>query len=234
MKIQSVSISGLIQVNDEVCLNISHPTLKEIQPGQFLQVMSAEDGELLPTILYPCGMLGSSRLFSGDLPKSWQPGVEIHFRGPRGNGFHLPPLARRVAFTSLDFTSLNPLLPLADEALNNGAEVTVVSEKCLTNLAAEVEVLPLSELHQIKEWSDYLAAMIPARKITEFQRALEVQIGTNTNSQIEVLVQTPIICDEVSGCGACAVNTSRGWKLACKDGPVFSLDELVLNEGNHG
>jgi NAD(P)H-flavin reductase len=34
-------------------------------------------------------------------------------------------------------------------------------------------------------------------------------------------------CGGVADCGACAVETRLGWKLACEDGPVFDLIDLL-------
>jgi len=36
----------------------------------------------------------------------------------------------------------------------------------------------------------------------------------------------PMPCGGLGDCGLCAVDLKRGWKLACKDGPVFDLNEL--------
>jgi hypothetical protein len=34
-------------------------------------------------------------------------------------------------------------------------------------------------------------------------------------------------CAGLAACGVCAVQTRRGWKLACVDGPVFDLKEIM-------
>ncbi|MEK6573063.1 MAG: 2Fe-2S iron-sulfur cluster-binding protein [Chloroflexota bacterium] len=39
------------------------------------------------------------------------------------------------------------------------------------------------------------------------------------------LVTCPMPCG-TGACGACAVKTIHGWKMACVDGPFFSLTEL--------
>jgi dihydroorotate dehydrogenase electron transfer subunit len=44
---------------------------------------------------------------------------------------------------------------------------------------------------------------------------------------VKALVMTPIPCGGIAECGACAVPAHRGWKLACRDGPVFNLNELA-------
>jgi len=45
--------------------------------------------------------------------------------------------------------------------------------------------------------------------------------------EAQVLVVTPMPCGGLAECGVCAFTTRRGWKMACKDGPVFDLSELI-------
>jgi hypothetical protein len=42
----------------------------------------------------------------------------------------------------------------------------------------------------------------------------------------QVLITTPMPCAGLAKCGACAIASRRGWKLACEDGPVFDLNHL--------
>lgn len=234
MKTHSVSISGLEQINGEVCIQLK--TLPFVVPtaGQFFQAFAAESNDLLPTLLFPCRLAHDELVLCGDIPKSWMPGTELHLRGPRGNGFHLPPLTRRVALTTLDTISLNRLLALADFALANRAEVTLFTGQHLSDLAPEIEVLPLEELSQAKDWADYLAAVLQPGQVNDFRNGLQLNSGKITPLTAEVMLDTPMPCDESSACGACAVYTSRGWRLACKDGPVFALDDLLSEDGSLG
>jgi len=234
MKIHTLNILGLHQVNHETCVQLSGKPLSQFRPGQYLQALAPEFGELLPTLLYPCLRQQDAWICCGEVPRQWQPGVELHLRGPRGNGFHLPGLARHVALTSLDQVSLNRLLPLALQALENGAEVTLLTDRLLTDLPAEVEVLGLEELEQVKGWMEYLAVVLHPAALTDLQRRLDLWNPNKKAAVVEVMIDTPMICDDGSACGVCAVNTSRGWKLACKDGPVFSLNELAMEEAGHG
>ena len=222
-----------MNVNGESCLRLDSDAMVNCNPGQFLQAFAEESGDLLPSLLFPCGVEGPP-LFCGVFPRHWLPGTRIHLRGPRGNGFHLPPLARRVVLTSMDEFSFNRLLPLAAQALRNGAEVTLVTDTIPSELAPEIEVLPLNEVGGIKSWADSLVAVLPYEKITSFIRALELVPGNPLPFQAEVMVDNPMICDESSSCGVCAVLTSNGWKLACKDGPVFPLEDLMVEESAHG
>jgi len=232
MKTQQVAIDSLVQVNNEICLHLSLTSIPMVGPGQYFQVCDAEDDLLLPGVLHVCRVEGNSVLLCGETHKYWLPGTELHLRGPKGNGFHLPPLAKRVALTTLDRSSLNPLMPVANLALQMGAEVTLLTNRPLTDLPAEIEVLALDELETVKGWADYLAAVSTCENLPALQRKMQVSSGNKP--LVEVLIDTPMICAESSACGACAVQTRKGWRLACKDGPVFKLDDLALEEGAHG
>lgn len=234
MKTHSVIISGLEQVNDEVCVQIKPQAFVQPIAGQFFQAFAAESEDLIPTLLHPCRVVATELVLCGDIPKSWAPGTELHLRGPRGNGFHLPPLTRRVALTTLDHFSVNRIMALADSALEKGAEVSLFTNQHLSGLAPEIEVLPLEELYQAKDWADYLAAVLKPNQVSTFRNELKLNAGRKTPFTAEVLLEIPMICDETSACGVCAVYTSRGWRLACKDGPVFALEELLPEDGSLG
>ena len=45
--------------------------------------------------------------------------------------------------------------------------------------------------------------------------------------EAQALIVTPMPCGGIAECGVCAVTVRRGWKMACKDGPVFDLKELT-------
>lgn len=228
------TITGLEQINGEVCVQLK--TLPFLQPiaGQFFQVFAADSEDLLPTLLYPCRVNSNELILCGDIPKSWAPGTDLHLRGPRGNGFHLPPLIHRLALTTLDQCSVNRLLVLADTALANRAEVSLFTNQHPSDLAPEIEVLPLEELTQAKDWADYLAAVLQPGQFNAFRNSLQLNPGRKIPFNVEVMLQISMICDESSACGVCSVYTSRRWRLACKDGPVFPLDDLPGEDGSLG
>lgn len=232
MKTHAVIISGLEQINDEVCIQIKPQSFAPPVAGQFFQAFAADADNLLPILLHPCRISSAELLLCGDIPKSWAPGTELHIRGPRGNGFHLPSLAHRVALTTLDQFSLNRIMPLAETALAKDAEVTLFTDRPLSNLAPEIEVLPLDELSQARDWADYLAAVLRPNQVNAFRNRQQLNGVRKIPCTAEVMLEVPMICDETSACGVCAVSSSRGWRLACKDGPVFALDDLLTEDGS--
>jgi len=234
VKTHSTIITGLEQINDEVCIQLTAQPFLQPIAGQFFQAFAAESTDLLPTLLHPCRVASAELVLCGDIPKDWAPGTELHIRGPRGNGFHLPPLTRKVALSTLDGLSINYVMALANAALSTGVEVTLFTNQRLSELAPEIEVLPLEELSQAKDWADYLAAVLLPDQVPPFRETLKINPGKRMPFTVEVMLKTPMICDELSTCGACAVFTSRGWRLACKDGPVFALDDLLPEDGSLG
>ncbi|MHB8087057.1 MAG: iron-sulfur cluster-binding protein [Anaerolineaceae bacterium] len=234
MKTHSVKISGLEQVNGEVCVQLKTQPFLQPSAGQFFQAFAADSEDLLPTLLYPCRVSSTELLLCGDIPKSWTPGTDLHLRGPRGNGFHLPPMTRRLALTSLDQCNANRLLALADTGLANRTEVSLFTNQHPSDLAPEIEVLPLEELTQAKDWADFLAAVLQPGQINAFRNCLKLIPGRKTPFTVEILLEISMICDESSACGVCSVYTNRGWRMACKDGPVFALDDLPGEDGSLG
>jgi len=234
VKTHSVIITGLEQINDEVCVQIKTQAFLQPIAGQFFQVFAADSDDLLPMLLHPCRISATDLVLCGDFPRNWAPGTELHIRGPRGNGFHLPPLAKKAALTTLDQFSLNRIMALANLALENNIEVTLFTNQHLSDLAPEIEILPLDELNLVRDWADYLAAVLLPNQVNAFRNRLQLNGGRKIPCTAEVMLEMPMICDETSACGVCSVYTSRGWRLACKDGPVFALDDLPEEDGGLG
>ena len=84
------------------------------------------------------------------------------------------------------------------------ASVVVYTQSAPTGLPADVEVLPLDLLPDLRSrmgLRPYVRLACPA----------------------QVLVTTPMACTGLADCGVCAVMTKDGWALTCSDGPVFDF-----------
>ncbi len=153
------------------------------------------------------------------------PGMEISLRGPLGNGFALPASARKIALIALDVLP-SRLRGLIRPALSQGAAVVFVSDSQVENLADEVEVQPLSALGEVFAWADYAAFDVTRENLSGLMERLGKPNQLSAGKEADVLVRTPVPCGGVAECGVCAVVTKSGWKMACKDGPMFKLDYL--------
>ena len=203
---------------------ISCPAAMIPSPGQYLLASDASDSPLPVPIFYtdsaPKGFIAAA-----PMPDSWSPGREIYLRGPLGRGFSLPAPARKVGLVAFD-DAPSRLRGLVQPALKQGAAVVLVSDFAAETLPDDVEVQPMSALAEILEWADYLAFDVAREKLPELRECLGSMKQVWAWKDTQVLIRTPMPCGGVADCGICAVTLKSGWKMACKDGPVFALNEI--------
>lgn len=159
------------------------------------------------------------------LPASWLPGQRLALRGPQGQGFSLPGHLRRLALVVYEDSPAR-LLRLAYQAQQAGAEVALFCEPPLPALPDWLEANPLSALPEALAWADFCALDLPGEALADLRRRLGLASPAHLPCPAQALVRLPMPCGGVAGCSACALPTTRGWKLACLDGPVFDLFQL--------
>ncbi len=160
------------------------------------------------------------------VPSSLQPGDYLSLRGPFGQGFKLPASMRRLALASF-VPGAARLLPLAEQAIQMGAEVALFCDAPPSGLPSDLEASPLTNLAEAHGWADFLGVDIPLERLSELREPLRWYNQKSVSPVGQVLVYTDIPCGGMAECGVCAIRTRRGWKLICKDGPVFGLDEVL-------
>jgi dihydroorotate dehydrogenase electron transfer subunit len=197
-------------------------------PGQYLlaHALSEPDAPLPhPVFLassHPRGFYAAQ-----PLPVAWTPGTELSLRGPLGRGFHLPAFARRVALAAFD-RNCSRISSLLEPALAQKAEITLLTDNVPDGLPPAIEILPLTTLTETAQWADYLAIDIPRALIATIQTQLEhIHQNFISGYAMEILVETPLPCGGVAECGVCAIHTPKGYRLACKEGPVFDLKSVL-------
>ena len=162
------------------------------------------------------------------LPADWQPGDRFAYLPPQSQGFHLPASARRVALCALGVAPIR-LLPLIVQSLAQDATVTLFcdpqpSADILHRIPSVVEVAPLAVLTENLTWPDYLAADLRRDSLSQLAEILPEE---KLLFEAQALVRTAMPCHGIGECGVCAVEIRRGHKLACVDGPVFALAEVL-------
>jgi len=203
---------------------ISCPAKLIPSPGQYLLAGTASSSDLLPVSLFSTESTPES--FTASAPEMWTPGTEVYLRGPLGRGFILPVSVRKVALIAFDVSPAR-LRGLIQPALKQGAAVVLVCETSEDNLPDAVEVQPLSALNDVFAWADYVAFDISRENLFEIRESLIGVDQMSLKAEAQVLVHTPMPCGGVAECGVCTVTTKSNGKLACKDGPVFDLREIV-------
>ena len=137
----------------------------------------------------------------------------------------MPASVRRVALVALSKTHAR-LKPLLTDALAQNASVVLFSDLNVLDLPPEVEAQPLSALAEVVAWADYLAVDVERESLQKLWTLLGGREQARDLVKAQALIVTPVPCGGMADCGVCAVNIRHGWKLACKDGPVFNLWDL--------
>ena len=197
-------------------------------PGRYLQAHEEGSESPLSTQLFAARIDAHGFLAAPPIPNAWGPGTVVNVRGPLGNGFGLPPTARRVALIAFNSAAAR-LLPIAESALKQAAAVSLLTGESSSGLPLELEVHPLKALNEILRWCDYAAIDVEAASLGAFRQALGGSAARAPHGTAQVLVETWMPCGAIAECGVCAIRTAEGPRLVCADGPVFELS-LLLTE----
>lgn len=208
----------------ERAAKIRCPEAGRAAPGQYLLAWrDSEPDSPLPHPVFVAGTWLQGFYAAAPLPAIWGPGTTLTLRGPLGTGFQLPAIARRVALIAPGAKHAS-LLGLVAPALTQKAAVALCCDHTPTDIPSEVEILPLSALRETAAWADYLA--LETARDSLAQLPIHEILSNFNGHSAEALIHTPVACGGIAECAACALETRQGWRLACKDGPVFPLKDL--------
>jgi len=197
-------------------------------PGQYL-LAQAESGanSALPVPVFLAAATPNGFQAATPWPANWTPGTKLMLKGPLGKGFSLPPAARKVVLASWS-KSQGRVLALLEACRRQKAEVALLSENTPVGLPLSVEVLPLAALPEVAAWADYAALDMPRDEIADILSGQSLRDALpHLSGYAQVFIETPVPCGGLAECGVCAVETRKGIRLACKDGPVFDLAEIT-------
>jgi hypothetical protein len=203
-------------------------------PGRYLLARAAGTDPALAVPLFCTQPLADGFLAAPPLPRalppeeglSWAPGTRLLLRGPLGHGFTLPATSRRVALAALD-SSAARLLALLGPALHQEASIVLICKDPPSGLPLAVEVQPLAGLHEALAWADYMALDAARESLGGLKQILARDGALKMPYKTQILVRAPLPCGGLADCAICAVEGRGGWRLACKDGPVFELGDLT-------
>ena len=202
-------------------------------PGQYLLAYANASESPLAAPVFSAKSFADGFLAAPPKPTSWNPGTRLHLRGPLGHGFILPNEARRVALVAFDAQQASAsdsparLLALLDPALKQEASIVLVCQTPPDDLPLQIEVQPMSALLDIYDWAEYMAVEASCESLPELKKMLGRSNPLIVKHEAQILICTPMPCGALAECGACTVASLRGPLLACKDGPVFDLKDLL-------
>lgn len=237
-----VVISEIIE-NKEIAKNIYKLTVNftgEIKPGQFFMIKSLDNSFLLPrpisvndynenqlTFLYRVEGVGTTKI------STMRKNDELQLFGPLGNGFEIDKLQGKVAVVGGGI-GIAPLLYLAKN-LNNpdiyiGFKDSVYSvdefKKISDNVWITSEDGSIGKKGFVTDFIDYEKYDAVVTCGPEIMMNKIMSQCKDKEIKCYVSLERRMACG-MGVCLGCTVITKSGNKRACKDGPVFSIDELV-------
>lgn len=242
--------------NDELMpgvflLWVQAPELARAQPGQFAMLRVADGLDPLlrrPLSLHRCTKDGQAAFLyqvrgrGTAILSQRRPGVVIDILGPLGRGFAVRRAARNLLLVAGGI-GIAPLVYLAEEAVAQGRAValllgaaTAVDLYPATLLSPEVELAVVTEdgsaghqglitelVPDYGDWADQVFACGPEAMYHALARAAPDMVRRKS---VQVLLEARMGCG-MGTCLGCVVETRRGYRLCCKDGPRFELRELM-------
>jgi len=228
MAAMQAKLVELFQLGSEMAGFLDLPLKFWPEAGQYLPCQRLS-GAADPHFTHLFKVIGShDRLSVSPLPGTWAPGDVLAFHPPQGHGFKLPVAARRIGLLTWK-VSPTRILTLVEGALIQDAAVSLFCDpippaEILNRLPAVVEVNTISALQENLDWPDYLAVDLALSDLDQLSALLGSQ---DVRLDGQVLVRAAMPCRGLGDCGVCAVRTRQGWRLACVDGPVFPLAEVL-------
>ncbi|HEY8490010.1 MAG TPA: dihydroorotate dehydrogenase electron transfer subunit, partial [Dehalococcoidia bacterium] len=169
------------------------------------------------------------------------PGDEVFMFGPLGHGYRVDPKAGNLLLVGGGI-GIAPLVWLADEAVAAGKSVVLLVGARTADgvfparlLPPEVEVVVTTDdgslgrpglvsdvVPEYLAWADQVFACGPEAM---FRALAQVMRRENYRKSAQALLEERMACG-TGICYSCAVETRRGVKLVCKDGPRFELRDV--------
>ncbi|MGD0353476.1 MAG: dihydroorotate dehydrogenase electron transfer subunit [Dehalococcoidia bacterium] len=172
-------------------------------------------------------------------------GEKLDLLGPLGNGFSVQPASKKILLAAGGI-GIAPLVFLAQKALRNGKLVNLLLGARTKEVLYPKELLPegietlittedgsygekgkvTDVLPKYVDWADQVYACGPLAMYQSIAKQSKQWRGKNS---IQVSLEVRIGCG-IGACFACSIKTKKGMKQVCRDGPVFNLDEVLLEE----
>jgi dihydroorotate dehydrogenase electron transfer subunit len=237
-------------------VRLSAPSLvAAMKPGQFLLVDTETEYVRCPLfpIALKDGCFSLALPKDGPL-RRLAPGDELDCIGPLGKGFPLSPsaynlllLAQASGFgLSHQQNGVLFLLALIDQALEARKNVVLIHEAASASqlfppsgLPPSVEVRLVTQdgsrgktgtaldlLPELAQWADQVCAVGQLEWYGELVNVLREHRLRLSEGFAWGLIAPEIMPCGVGACGGCAVETRRGYRMACTDGPVFDLTKV--------
>ena len=193
-----------------------------LRPGQPVLAYKPGDWQPLRKVLFPIQIASAGFIADVAPEATWRNGDTLVTYGPLGKGFTPSASAKKWLLASFH-SSPDKVLALIQPGLEGGAALALFANRLPTNLPPQVEWV--ESLEEALAWADYLALDLPLNMLSSLGDRLGLSPGDRFPYTAQVLINQALPCG-IGTCHACAIKSRQGWALACKEGPVFELNQL--------
>jgi len=242
MKVLKSKIIENIAISNRI-FRLTAEFKEEIKPGQFFMLKTLDNSFLLPrpisvndvnensvTFLYRTEGIGTTKI------SCLRENDEIQLFGPLGNGFDINKLKGKIAVVGGGI-GIAPLLYLtrilgqkADVYLGYKDKDNVYIENLFQQYADKTVIVTedgsIGEKGFVTDYIDYEKYEALVTCGPEIMMNKIVKSCMENNVKCYVSLERRMACG-MGVCLGCTVETKNGNKRACKDGPVFSSEELI-------
>jgi dihydroorotate dehydrogenase electron transfer subunit len=229
------------------------PLAKGASPGQFLmfRILNGSDPLLGRPMSYHGVRQGREGAEIAVLYQVWgrstallskkAPGDEVLAWGPLGRGYAITPRAQNLLLVAGGMGTA-PLAWLAEQAVAKGKNVSFIigvrtadQTAPARSLPAQAELVIVTEdgslgrkgfltepFEECLPWADQVFACGPRAM---YQSMAEAVRRAQSRTPVQVLLETNMACG-IGLCYGCAIETRRGVKQVCRDGPRFELRDV--------
>ena len=222
------------------------------QPGQFATIRCGEELMLRrPLSIHQIAESGQVHFLFKVIGKgtAWlslrRKGEKLDILGPLGQGFYISPASKKLLLVAGGI-GIAPLVFLAQQALGQKKSVTLLLGAHAKDELYPQKFLPdgiksiittedgsygeegkvIDILPGYINWADQIYACGPLAMYNTI--AGEKQQWKN-KKPVQVSLEIRMGCG-IGACFSCSIKTKNGMKRVCLDGPVFNLDEVILEE----
>ena len=229
---------------------LAEAVARAAQPGQFVMALRREGYDPYLRVAVPLHKIGAETvaLLLDERDAAQRPlaargvGERLDLLGPFGQGFALSSGARELLLIAQGL-DIAPLVPLAEQAIAEGRRVAVLAATPEREHLFPTELLPRDvEYHglvagegwllgcrelctDMLAWADQVCAAGPPALYRDLYQLVAREPVRLRAGFVHCWQPGQIACG-MGLCLACAVETRRGMRRTCTDGPVFDLLDL--------
>ena len=252
-QVAATVISNLELIPGHHLICVEAPDIaSESRPGQFITIRCGADLILRrPLSIHRVDNLNQLSMLFAVVGRGtrWlsqrQKGERLDLLGPLGNGFSIEPASKKLLLAAGGI-GVAPLVFLARKALGEGRSVKLLlgarTKEGLypqKHLPDGIETSIITEdgsygergkvtdiLSRYVDWADQIYACGP---IAMYKSMADQSKQWRNKRPVQISLEVRMGCG-IGACFSCSIKTKHGMKRVCRDGPVFKLDEVILEE----